>query len=32
LKHTLVWKQDGKVKLGYKPVVITKYQPKERTY
>ncbi len=32
LKHTLIWKQDGKVKLGYKPVVITKYQPKERTY
>lgn len=32
LKHTLSWKQDGKVKLGYKPVVITKYQPKERVY
>jgi len=32
LKHTLVWKKDGKVKLDYKPVVITKYQPKERVY
>jgi len=32
LKHTLAWKKDGKVELGYKPVAITKYQPKERTY
>ncbi len=32
LKHTLVWKKDGKVKIGYKPVAITKYQPKERVY
>jgi succinate dehydrogenase/fumarate reductase flavoprotein subunit len=32
LKHTLVWKQDGKLKIGYKPVTITKYQPKERVY
>ncbi|MBI5296923.1 MAG: FAD-dependent oxidoreductase [Chloroflexi bacterium] len=32
LKHTLVWKQDGKLKIGYKPVTITRYQPKERTY
>jgi succinate dehydrogenase / fumarate reductase flavoprotein subunit len=32
LKHTLAWKQNGKVTLGYKPVVITKYQPKERVY
>ena len=32
LKHTLVWKQDGKVKIGYKPVTITKFQPKARTY
>ncbi len=32
LKHTLAWFRDGEVKLGYKPVVITKYQPKERVY
>jgi len=32
LKHTLAWKQDGKVTVGYKPVTITKYQPKARVY
>ncbi len=32
LKHTLAWFDDGKVSLGYKPVVITHYQPKERVY
>jgi succinate dehydrogenase / fumarate reductase flavoprotein subunit len=32
LKHTLIWKQDGKIKIDYKPVTITKYQPKERVY
>ena len=32
LKHTLAWKKDGKVTIGYKPVVITKYQPKARVY
>jgi succinate dehydrogenase / fumarate reductase flavoprotein subunit len=32
LKHTLAWRKDGKVVLGTKPVVITKYQPKERVY
>jgi succinate dehydrogenase / fumarate reductase, flavoprotein subunit len=32
LKHSLAWMQDGKVCLDYKPVVVTKYQPKERTY
>ena len=32
LKHTLAWMKDGKVKIGYKPVVITKHQPKERVY
>lgn len=32
-KHTLAWLQsDGSLLLGYKPVVVTKYQPKERTY
>jgi len=33
LKHTLVWMDEkGETRLDYKPVVITKYQPKERTY
>ena len=32
MKHTLVWLEDDKLKLGYKPVVITKFQPKERVY
>jgi succinate dehydrogenase / fumarate reductase, flavoprotein subunit len=32
LKHTLAWLDGEQVRLGYKPVVITKYQPKERTY
>ena len=32
LKHTLAWRKNGKVEVGYKPVVITKYQPKERVY
>jgi succinate dehydrogenase / fumarate reductase flavoprotein subunit len=33
LKHTLAWVcENGKIDLKYKPVVITKYQPKVRTY
>jgi succinate dehydrogenase / fumarate reductase flavoprotein subunit len=32
LKHTLAWARKGKIDLGYKPVVITKWQPKERVY
>ena len=32
LKHTLAWKRDGEIELRYKPVVITKYEPKERVY
>jgi len=32
MKHTLAWQKGGKVKIGYKPVVITKYQPKKRVY
>jgi len=33
LKHTLAWMdENGKVELKYKPVVITKYEPKVRTY
>lgn len=32
LKHTLVYKKDGKLSIEYKPVVVTVYQPKERVY
>lgn len=32
LKHTLAWLKDGKITLKYKPVIITKFQPKERKY
>lgn len=32
LKHSLAWVENGEIRLGYKPVTITKYQPKERVY
>jgi succinate dehydrogenase / fumarate reductase flavoprotein subunit len=32
LKHTLAWMENGGVRLAYKPVEITKYQPKARSY
>jgi succinate dehydrogenase / fumarate reductase flavoprotein subunit len=32
LKHTLIWSKNGKLEIGYKPVTITKYQPKARVY
>jgi len=32
LKHTLTWSRNGKLEIGYKPVTITKYQPKARVY
>ena len=33
LKHTLFWSdQQGETEIGYKDVVITQFQPKERTY
>jgi succinate dehydrogenase / fumarate reductase flavoprotein subunit len=32
LKHTLAWYKNGGFELRYKPVVITKYEPKKRTY
>ena len=32
LKHTLVYPGEDALELKYKPVVITRYQPKERTY
>ncbi|MEZ4512561.1 MAG: succinate dehydrogenase flavoprotein subunit [Chloroflexota bacterium] len=32
LKHTLCFSENGKLRLDYKPVVIGRYQPKERVY
>ncbi len=32
LMHTLAWMRDGKVELDYKPVTLTKFEPKERVY
>ena len=32
LKHTLIWNKNGKLEIGYKPVTITKHQPKARVY
>jgi succinate dehydrogenase / fumarate reductase, flavoprotein subunit len=32
LAHTLVSQDGGKLRVSYKPVVITKYQPKPRVY
>jgi succinate dehydrogenase / fumarate reductase flavoprotein subunit len=32
LKHTLAWMDGSQIRLSYKPVVITKYKPKPRTY
>jgi succinate dehydrogenase / fumarate reductase flavoprotein subunit len=32
LKHTLAWRTDGGIKLDYKPVTMTRYEPMERKY
>jgi succinate dehydrogenase / fumarate reductase flavoprotein subunit len=32
LRHTLVTLEDGQLQLDWKPVTMTKWQPKERTY
>jgi succinate dehydrogenase / fumarate reductase flavoprotein subunit len=32
LRHTLVTMQDGRPQVNWKPVTMTKWQPKERTY
>jgi len=32
LKHTLAWLDGDRVRLDYRPVTITRFQPKERTY
>jgi succinate dehydrogenase / fumarate reductase flavoprotein subunit len=32
LSHTLVHERDGTLELGWKPVTITKWQPRERSY
>ncbi|MEO9175699.1 MAG: succinate dehydrogenase/fumarate reductase flavoprotein subunit, partial [Gaiellales bacterium] len=32
MRHTLSWHDAGEVRLDYKPVTITKYQPQVRSY
>jgi succinate dehydrogenase / fumarate reductase flavoprotein subunit len=32
LKHTLAVPRDGSIEIGYKPVSITRFEPKERVY
>ena len=32
LRHTLVTYEDGRMKLNWRPVAVTKWQPQERTY
>ena len=32
LRHSLAWRRDGQIELGFKPVTITDYEPKERVY
>jgi succinate dehydrogenase / fumarate reductase flavoprotein subunit len=32
LKHTLAWKTDSGIRLDYKPVVVTRFQPEERKF
>ncbi|MBT3339153.1 MAG: FAD-dependent oxidoreductase [Anaerolineae bacterium] len=32
MKHTLAWLEDGEVKLDYKDVIFTKFEPKKRVY
>jgi succinate dehydrogenase / fumarate reductase flavoprotein subunit len=32
MKHTLAWLENDNVRLDYKPVTVTKYQPMERVY
>ena len=32
MKHTLAWLKQDQVRLGYKPVTVTRFEPKERKY
>ena len=32
LKHSMIYNTDNGVEIKYKPVIITKHQPTERTY
>ena len=32
LKHTLTWREPSGIRIGYKPVKITRFQPRERIY
>ncbi|HKK07775.1 MAG TPA: succinate dehydrogenase/fumarate reductase flavoprotein subunit, partial [Gemmatimonadota bacterium] len=32
LKHTFAFRRDGRIDIAYKPVTITRFEPKERKY
>ena len=32
MKHTLTWSDGGEVRLDYKPVTVTRFQPMVRSY
>jgi hypothetical protein len=32
MQHTMAWMREGEIELRYKPVIKTKYEPKERVY
>ena len=32
MKHTLAWCDGGKVRLDYKPVTVTRFEPMVRSY
>ena len=32
MRHTLTWNDGGTVRLDYKPVTVTRFQPMVRTY
>ena len=32
LRHTMIWLQDGKTRIGYRPVDVSRWEPKPRAY
>jgi succinate dehydrogenase / fumarate reductase flavoprotein subunit len=32
LRHTMIWLQDGKTRVGYRPVDVSRWEPKPRAY
>jgi succinate dehydrogenase / fumarate reductase flavoprotein subunit len=32
LKHTMLWLEDGKTRIGYRPVDVSRWEPKPRAY